>query len=222
MLLSTFRSWGSALLLTVCASSALGGSDSPSPFSGGTEERSEKNVNASAEAERAVDSLLPILMGGISLGGDHISDLDGIQTENDTVKAGGAWFLGGGFHYTLPGLNLAFQSTFSLHYNGDDHTEGKSRIVRFPLDFLLQYTMGKQYLGAGITYHLSPEARNTDHSFKTTVKLKDAIGLLLEYDYRITERFAVGTRLTKISYKQEEGDSDIDGSNIAFVGYYFY
>lgn len=219
----------SSIIIFCTYSQVLHASDSPSPFSGGTEERSERDVNDSPEEEAYIDSLRPMLLGGISIGGEHVGDLDSVNSQEDTVKAGGGWFLGGGFRYTIPGESIAFQSSFNIHYNGDDSSSGKSSITRFPLDFLLLYNFGQQSIGGGITYHLSPDAEVKVDGKTLTRKMEDAIGLLVEYNYRINDRYVVGARITDIKYKTKDSsrEPDIDGEkldagNFAMTAYYFY
>lgn len=218
-----------ALIIITGYSHPLIASDSPSPFSGGVEERSERDVNDSKEEEDYVDSLRPMLMGGISIGGDHVGDLDSINTTKDTVKSGGGWFFGGGFRYTAPGENLAFQTNLSVHYNSDENSDGKSRISRFPLDFLLLYNFKNQSIGGGITYHISPEAQVKVNNDTVTRRIEDAIGFIVEYDYRINDKYMVGARITSIEYETEggkdvgdDGGETLDASHFSMSAYYFY
>ena len=204
-------------------------SDSPSPFSGGIEERSERDINDGKEEENYVDSLRPMLIGGVSIGGEHVGELDSINTREDTVKSGGGWFFGGGFRYEFPDENMAFQSNFSIHYNSNDNKDGRSRISRFPLDFLLLYNFKNQSIGGGLTYHLSPEAKIDVKNDTLTRKMEDAMGAIVEYNYRINDNYIVGARITNIEYKTKEGKDvgdvggeKLDASHFSMTAYYFY
>lgn len=218
-----------ALIVITGYSHPLIASDSPSPFSGGVEERSERDVNDSKEEEDYVDSLRPMLMGGISIGGDHVGELDSINTTEDTVKSGGGWFLGGGFRYTASGENLSFQTGFSVHYNSDENSDGKSRISRFPIDFLLLYNFKNQSIGGGITYHISPEVEVKVKNDNLTRDMEDALGFIVEYNYRINDSYAVGAKITSIEYETkggtdigDEGGETLDASHFSMSAYYFY
>ncbi len=203
-------------------------SDRPSPFSGGTEDRSEINVSDDPDTEREVDSLVPVLMGGLSAGGDHFNGMrgtsDGRPIEIDTVQAGGLWFFGGGINYTFPGRSLTFRNTFSLHYNKDSTSDGESRMVRFPIDFIFLYHKEKHRYGGGFTFHLSPEARikTKDGTDTKTINMKDSMGAQLEYNYQIRPRYAIGARLTVIRYETEDTGETLSGSSAAVLGYFLY
>ncbi|MEJ2693905.1 MAG: hypothetical protein P8166_12850, partial [Candidatus Thiodiazotropha sp.] len=96
-----------------------------------------------------------------------------------------------------------------------DAENGSVSFSRIPLEFMGLYNSGPHTLGAGLTYHLSPELDLSDMGLGS-YDADNALGLVLMYEYTFQGNFALGLRYTDISY-DFEGVEDVDGSNVGLL-----
>ena len=154
-----------------------------------------------------------LINGGLTAGGDKIA-LVQIASGNsslDTVniKAGELFFLSGGMIVDLPSSNFSVQTTIGWHTDSISASNGSVGFDRYPLEIIPFYQLGESHrLGAGVTYHLSPELDLADAN-GGTYEFENSLGFLLEYDYKFNNSAMLGLRYTFIDY---EIDS-IDGTN---------
>jgi len=98
---------------------------------------------------------------------------------------------------------------------------GKIKFTRLPIDVLLIKKINKLQLGAGLTYHLKPQAKVTSSEKPTTTNGNNVLGLALEANYQFYSNDSlamdIGARYTNIKYTFDSQTRDYDGSNLAIT-----
>ena len=169
------------------------------------------------EVEEPQRPLLFLLGGGLTFGGDDWLDVEYVDGHSDDLTAGGLLDLKVGFRYQQEDSPLVFQSTIGYHFDSVEATNGDADFTRYPLDILAFYANGKHLFGGGITHHMNPKL-DIDMSalgFDGSAKLDDETGFVLEYNYKVNERFSAAVRYVDISYV----DSEVDGSHGGIYAY---
>jgi hypothetical protein len=91
---------------------------------------------------------------------------------------------------------------FSLAYKVAvvDASNGDIEWTRFPLEALAFYRFPRVRVGGGLAYHMSPRLEGSGVVGGLDVKFKNALGAVLQADWRITEKIAAGLRYTILEY----------------------
>jgi hypothetical protein len=71
-------------------------------------------------------------------------------------------------------------------------------------------------VGGGLTYHVSPKLSGSGVAGGVNVKVDDALGVVLQGDWLITQRVSLGLRYTNLSYKANGVSANSDGVGITF------
>jgi hypothetical protein len=119
----------------------------------------------------------------------------------------------------------SFDSKVTIGYMGTQ-AGSKDRSVKFtrwPLEYVANYVLGKNRLGAGLSYHLNPTLDQSDFDYENA-KFENALGYVAEYDYRLGAAMSVMLRYEFIKYKLSNYSREkVDGSHfgIGFNGEFF-
>lgn len=150
-------------------------------------------------------------------GGDELAKVQLLYDDGDrdtqTIEAGGlVYFYAGIQSNEAP---IPYRLTLGYFIDSVDAENGSVSFSRIPVEFMGLYNSGPHTLGAGLTYHLSPELDLGDIGLGS-YQADDALGLVLMYEYTFEGNFALGLRYTDISY-EFEGVEDVDGSNVGLL-----
>jgi hypothetical protein len=88
---------------------------------------------------------------------------------------------------------------------------------RWPLDGLVFYRWNKVRAGGGLTYHLNPDLKGSGVISGLNVDFKNSLGLLLQVDWRITEKMNFGARYTVLDYKVKNFGTEVDSNGLGIV-----
>ena len=157
-----------------------------------------------------------ILELGIHTGEKEITLVDSSNAVVESTKAGRrySFALGGTVDATD---NLEAQFTFGIKSDARYSEDSKASWVRYPFNAILFYHKEEFRLGLGATVHLFPKYEVSGETVNASNSYEDAIGALLEFDYRINELFLVGLRYTNIDYVREVDGKSFDGSSIGLL-----
>jgi len=75
-------------------------------------------------------------------------------------------------------------------------------------------------VGGGLTYHLSPKLKASGAAGNFNVNVDDAVGVVLQADYFLTQKFTLGGRYTILEYKANSIPAKSNGVGIT-IGYAF-
>src|SRR5712691_4758091 len=146
-----------------------------------------------------------MLKAGFDFGGDTLTtvNLMGSGSSTKTIRANDGLYFGGGASIVPDMKELEIEVSLSYKFSGITAQNGNIDWSVLPLDALVFYRLPKFRFGGGLTYHLSPQLKGSGVASDLNAKYKDAAGLVLQADYRFTEKFAAGLRYTNVTYKAD-------------------
>ena len=157
---------------------------------------------------------------GLHTGGDELITATTTAGESQDIE-------GGGLYSISTGLQFDIDKTSNIRaligYKADSITasNGSFDWDRIPIDVMYFYQTQQWSFGGGLTYHMNPEFSGSATGLNPLVidiKFKDALGYVLEVDYRLGKSFYVGAKYTAIDYEYESfANEKIDGNSIGVV-----
>ena len=134
----------------------------------------------------------------LSGGGDDIA----IMTSGDRIRAGELLYFGAGYNYSLNRDNTLFlRSMLGFKFVDINAKNGDLKFTRFPLDFIFIKRLDAFSLGAGPTYHLSPNYEGTVNGVSSKIDFDNSLGFLVQGSYYFAQQTELGVRFTSIDYK---------------------
>lgn len=165
-----------------------------------------------------------VLKAGFDFGGDTIVRALMDNGDTETIKANEGFFVGAGFAAFNTGRTVSTEVTISWKFTGITAENGDIEFTRFPVDALVFYNFPKARLGAGATYHLNPEIEGSEAGVQFVgngtgrEEYDDALGFLVQVDWRIAEKVAIGLRYTSLEYElPNSGAAAVDASGLGGV-----
>jgi outer membrane receptor protein involved in Fe transport len=161
----------------------------------------------------------PIIKAGIDTGGDTVVTANFIGGDSERVRANEGAFVGGGMSWVDDSGNLEVEIALTYKFALVDANNGDIEFTRVPLDAMLFYRTTNFRFGGGLTYHINPKIQGDGIVGGLDIQLKDALGLLLQADWRITQKINLGLRYTYVEYKAEgnfTGTAKSDGMGVVF------
>jgi hypothetical protein len=169
---------------------------------------------AAPAVSHAID-INPMAKAGFDLGGGTLTTV-GVSgsSGNSTkaIKANEGFYFGGGASIVPDMKELEIEVSLSYKFSSITAQNGDIEWTLLPLDALVFYRLPKFRFGGGLTYHLSPKLKGSGVASDLNANYKNAPGLVLQADYRFTEKVAVGLRYTNVNYK---ADGVPPGSSVA-------
>jgi len=166
-------------------------------------------------ASHAVD-VRPVFKAGIDTGGDTIFTATFTDGKKDSIKANEGLYVGGGVSVLNDSKNIETEVTANVKYTSITASNGDVSWTRYPLEALVFYRMPQFRVGGGLTYHVSPKLSGSGVAGGVNVKVDDALGVVLQGDWLITQRVSLGLRYTNLSYKANGVSANSDGVGITF------
>ena len=158
---------------------------------------------------------------GYDTGGDTLVTVVFLGGETDKIKANAGLFLGGGVSIVNDAKDV--ETEITLNYKVDDITAANGDVTwsRWPIDALVFYREPSVRFGGGLTYHLNPNLSGSGVVSGLNVNFKDALGFVLQVDWRMTEKLNLGVRYTALDYDVEGGGGSVksNGLGIVFSGH---
>jgi len=161
---------------------------------------------------------------GLTHGGDELAevelDFDGDSIDED-LRGGELITLAAGAVVYLPLPAWSLQTSIGYHFDEVSADNGDITFERYPLELIPFYNIRNHRLGAGLSYHLSPEL-DLGELDGSKVEFDNALGWLIEYDYSFSGwqsgGFVVGLRYLWIDYKVEKVDNKNVSGGFEFDG----
>ncbi len=150
----------------------------------------------------AVD-IRPVFRAGAEFGGDNIvkAATTGGSSSSRSIDANQGLSVGGGASILMDSKDIEGEVTLSYKFSSISAQNGDIDWSVLPLDALVFYRFPKFRLGGGLTYHLGPKLKGTGVASDLHATYKDALGLVLQADYRFAQKLALGLRYTSVNYK---------------------
>lgn len=169
--------------------------------------QAQESADLQGEKE-GTNPLRPFLAGGLTFGGDDLIEVQFSNSSNETLEAGGLIDLKAGLIYDMPESPWSLQGSIGYHFDSIDAENGDASINRYPLELLGFYNTEKHRFGGGLSYHMSPEFEVDLLGMNGTVEFDDAVGLALEYGFKVNQNCILALRGVFIDYEV----SDLPGA----------
>lgn len=153
---------------------------------------------------------------GVHTGGDELTLVDDTNTVIESTKAGALYSLALGGTLAITD-NIETQFSIGIKSDSNFTTDSEASWVRYPVNGMLFYYSEDFRLGLGATVHVYPKYKVSGATKNASSSYKDAIGGLLEIDYRVTGQLHMGLRYTNIQYVREDDGRRFDGSSIGVL-----
>lgn len=175
-------------------------------------------LGASAAVAHAAE-IRPLLKAGFDVGGDTIVTAVFTNGDREEVKANEGFYLGGGAAFIDDPRNLEYHLTIAYKFAVINASNGDIEWTRFPVEALAFYRFPRVRLGGGLAYHVNPRLDGSGVVGGLDIKFKNALGLILQADWRITDKIALGGRFTMLEYDAKapaSGTAKSNGVGVAF------
>ena len=171
---------------------------------------------------------------GLTHGGDKLAEAEveyNGDTYDDDLRAGELLTIAAGIVVYFPQPAWSLQTSIGYHTDSVGDYDDDITFDRYPLELIPFYNFSKHRIGAGLSYHLSPEL-DLKEIGGPKVKFEDALGWLVEYDYSFSgwEKggFVLGVRYMWIDYEIDKVGSfsvsgaEVDGNHVGIhINYMF-
>ncbi len=176
-------------------------------------------LGALAAAPAHAFEVRPLLKAGFDFGGDTIVTAVFTNGERQDIKANQGLYLGGGAVIVGDAKDWEFHLTAAYKFAFIDATNGDIEWTRIPLEALAFYRFPHVRVGGGLAYHASPKLEGSGVVGGLDIKFKNALGAVLQVDWRITENVALGGRYTAVDYDAKapaSGSAKSNGLGVSF------
>jgi hypothetical protein len=143
----------------------------------------------------------PMIKLGLDTGGDTLITHVFPDGEVETIKGNQGFYVGGGASIVNAAGNLELEVSLTFKYTSAYGKNGEVEWTRYPLDALVFYRWARWRAGGGLTYHFGPKLKGGGDAAGVNVEFDNALGFVLQADYRITDQFTAGVRYTAIDYE---------------------
>lgn len=151
---------------------------------------------------------------GVDFGGDRLTTAVFTNGDTEDINAGELFSASIGMVFENTD-NLETQFTFGIKADFITASNGDIDWTRFPLELLQFYKTDRWRLGAGLTYHLSPDLSGSGVASGVDASFDDALGVVVEMDRFFGDNAYFGVRYTSIDY--EVGAYTFDGSSVGML-----
>ena len=190
---------------------------------------------AAAEDEPGIGPRMDWFVGfGLTHGGDELAEVEVYyddDSHDEDLRAGELITIAAGIVVYFPMPSWSLQTSIGYHTDGVGDYNDDIKFDRYPLELIPFYNFRNHRLGAGLSYHLSPEL-DLKEIGGPKVKFDDALGWLVQYDYSFSGwesgGFVLGVRYLWIDYEVDKVNSfstsgvEIDGNHVGIhINYMF-
>lgn len=192
-------------------------------------------VGAVAANEQDNGSQMKWFVGfGLTHGGDELAEVEVIydgDSHDEDLRGGELITIAAGIVVNLPLPAWSLQTSIGYHTDEVGDFDEDITFDRYPLELIPFYNFSSHRIGAGLSYHLSPEL-DLKLIGGPKVKFDDALGWLIEYDYSFSGwnsgGVVLGVRYLWIDYEVDKVNGirssgvEIDGNHVGIqINYMF-
>jgi len=145
----------------------------------------------------------PLVKAGVDFGGDTMVTAVFSDGFTEEVRANDGFYIGGGAVIIDNARNMEYHLTLAYKFASIDGTDGDIQWSRIPLEALAFYRFSRVRLGGGLTYHINPRLEGDGSAGGLDVDFKNALGVVLQADWRVNQMIGVGARYTILEYDAE-------------------
>lgn len=151
---------------------------------------------------------------GYDFGGDTLVTVIYSDGTRESVDANKSLYFGGGVSLVWDKAStMETQLTLNYHFDETDPlANGGVKYSATSFDAVQIFNVNQASFGVGLTYHMSPKVTGTG-VVSGNVQFDDAVGMVFQVGFRLSDRSTIGMRYTNIKYKVA-GVADADGSGL--------
>ncbi len=153
-------------------------------------------------------------------GGDELAKATFINGDTKSINAGGGIQFAIGTKIDLSS-NTFIKALLGYNFHSESVPNGSAEWKYVPMSIMYFKKTRQWYLGTGLTQHITPNLSGTGDIGFLNVDYKDALGLVIEANYRSSSNGYIGFRYTMITYVSEFNNK-VEGNNIGLVMGGFY
>jgi hypothetical protein len=160
-----------------------------------------------------------LLKAGFDIGGDTMANAVFTNGETETIRANEGFYIGAGAAIIDAARNMEYHLSLAYKVAAVEASNGDIEWSRLPLEALAFYRFPRVRVGGGLAYHMSPRLEGSGVVGGLDVKFKNALGAVLQADWRITEKIAAGLRYTILEYDAKgafSGGAKSNGFGLTF------
>jgi hypothetical protein len=171
---------------------------------------------------------------GLTHGGDELAEAKVYyddDTHDEDLRAGELITIAAGIVVYFPQPAWSLQTSIGYHTDAVGDYDDDITFDRYPLELIPFYNFRNHRIGAGLSYHLSPEL-DLKEIGGPKVEFDNALGWLVEYDYSFSGwesgGFILGVRYMWIDYEVDKVNSisasgvEVDGNHVGIhINYMF-
>jgi hypothetical protein len=160
-----------------------------------------------------------LVKAGIDVGGDTLVTAIFTDGETEKIRANEGFYIGGGAAIVNAAGSMEYHVSLAYKVAVVNASNGDIEWTRFPLEALAFYRFPRVRVGGGLAYHISPRLEVSGVPGGQDVKFKNAVGAVLQADWRITEKIAAGLRYTILEYDAKgafTGSAKSNGFGLTF------
>lgn len=153
---------------------------------------------------------------GYDFGGDTLTTVPFTDGTTASIDTNEGLLLGGGVAIANADYTWQTEITLNWKYQAITAANGDLKWTRWPLEALTFYQMTQFRFGGGLTYHLNPSLQGDGAVSNINMDFDNALGFVLQADYRLDEAIAFGLRYTVIEYESGGRTYDASGPGLSF------
>lgn len=153
---------------------------------------------------------------GYDFGGDTLTTVPFTDGTTASIDTNEGLLLGGGVAIANADYTWQTEITLNWKYQAITAANGDLKWTRWPLEALTFYQMTQFRFGGGLAYHLNPSLQGDGVVSNINMDFDNALGFVLQADYRLDEAIAFGLRYTVIEYESAGRTYDASGPGLSF------
>jgi hypothetical protein len=174
----------------------------------------------------SASDMKPMLQLGYDFGGKTLATVEQFDYyngyESSKIRAGQGLIFEAGAAIESEQKDFEIQFLIGYKFDRESASNGSVTWDRIPFTTLAMIKKNRWKFGGGVTYHLNPELSgsfsgydNNDNFFNDSVndEYDNAIGGIVQVQYKISEAIAIGLRGTFIEYKLKNDSSVVASGN---------
>jgi hypothetical protein len=172
----------------------------------------------------------PFLGGGLTVGGDKITQAQYTNGDTQNLHAGGLLDLRAGLDFRMVGTDISLQGVVAYHTDRSNANNGSVDFSRMPLEFLVQWHANEKWAfgggvrkAIGVRYNGSDAGTQFGQQIGGDQKFKSSVGWILEGEYAIIPSVGLKVRYVKEDYTSKSVNGPkFDGSHFGVLGVYYF
>ncbi len=153
-------------------------------------------------------------------GGDELAKATFANGDTKSINAGGGIQFAIGTKIELSN-NTFIKALLGYNFHSESIPNGSAEWKYVPISIMYFKKTRQWLLGSGVTQHITPNLSGTGDISFLSIDYNDALGFVIEADYRSSSNGYIGLRYTMITYVSQFNNK-VEGNSIGLVMGGFY